>query len=83
MKTFKFVMRVSGSANGNVKANSKKEALEMLMSGQWNDIDIDVEDIIEVEHLIEESHKWMKLWIYHNGKYMEDYYECWRIERNN
>lgn len=54
MKTFKFVMMVSGSAKGDVKANSKKEALQMLVRGEWNDIDIDIEDIIEVEHLTRE-----------------------------
>ena len=53
MKTFNFVIRVSGSAKGNVKANSKQEALEMIKGGQWDDIDIDVEDIIEIENLTE------------------------------
>jgi len=48
-------MRIEGSAKGTVKANSKKEALEMINDGQWDDIDIDVEDVIDVERLIEES----------------------------
>ena len=51
MKDFNFVIRISGSAKGNVKANSKKEALELINGGQWDNIDIDVEDIIEVEYL--------------------------------
>jgi len=51
MKTFNFIMRVVGSAKGTVKANSKKEALETINAGQWDDIDIDIEDIIEIEHL--------------------------------
>lgn len=55
MKMFTFVMRVSGSAKGNIKANSRKEALEKINTGQWDDIDIDVEDIIDVENLKEES----------------------------
>jgi len=55
MKTFDFVIRVAGSAKGTVKANSKKEALEMINAGQWEDIDIDVEDVIDVKHLAEES----------------------------
>lgn len=46
---------VVGSAKGNVKANSKQEALEMVRGGQWDDIDIDVEDVIDVEHLTEEG----------------------------
>lgn len=42
---------IIGSAKGTVIANSKKEAEEKIMSGQWDDIDIDVEDIINIEHL--------------------------------
>jgi len=57
MKTFNFIMRVAGSAKGTVIANSKKEALKIIEEGQWNDIDIDVEDIIEVEHLTEKQNK--------------------------
>ena len=53
MKTFNFVMMVAGSAKGTVKANSKKEALKTINAGQWDDIDIDIEDIIEIEHLTE------------------------------
>ena len=34
-------------------AKDKKEAEELIQGGQWNDIDIDVEDVIEVEHLKE------------------------------
>ena len=30
METFNFVMRIAGSAKGNVKANSKKEAKKMI-----------------------------------------------------
>lgn len=53
METYNFVMRIEGSAKGTVKANSKKEAKEMIKVGQWDDIDVDVEDIIEIEHLTE------------------------------
>jgi len=55
METFNFVMRIAGSAKGNVKANSKKEAKKMIEEGQWDDIDIDVEDVIEIEHLTEDK----------------------------
>jgi len=51
MEIFNFVMRITGSAKGTVKANSKKEAKEMIEGGQWYDIDIDVEDIIEIEDI--------------------------------
>ena len=57
MKDFNFVIRISGSAKGNVKANSKKEALELINGGQWDDIDIDVEDIIDFEYLTEQNDK--------------------------
>ena len=46
MKTFNFVMRVSGSAKGTVKANNIKEARKAIEEGQWADIDIDVEDVM-------------------------------------
>lgn len=55
MKDFKFVIRVSGSAKGSIKAHSKKEAIEMINAGQWDDIDIDVEDVIEIEHVSEDQ----------------------------
>ena len=57
MKDFNFVIRISGSAKGNVKASSKKEALELINGGQWDDIDIDVEDIIDFEYLTEKNDK--------------------------
>ena len=53
MKTYNFVITVSGSAKGNVKANSKNEALKKINGGQWDDIDIDVEDVSGVEYLEE------------------------------
>jgi D-alanine-D-alanine ligase-like ATP-grasp enzyme len=57
MKTYNFVMRVSGSAKGTVKANNIKEARKAIEEGQWDDIDINVEDVIEVEHLAEKQNK--------------------------
>lgn len=50
---FDFTIRVSGSAKGTVIAKDKKEAKELIQGGQWEEIDIDVEDVIEVEHLKE------------------------------
>jgi hypothetical protein len=50
-------MRISGSAKGTVKASNLKEARKAIEEGQWDDIDIDIEDIIEVEHLIEQNDK--------------------------
>jgi hypothetical protein len=41
------------NAKGNVIAKDKKEAEKLIQGGQWNDIDIDVEDVITVEHLKE------------------------------
>lgn len=53
MKIYNFVMRIEGSAKGTVKANSKKEAEKKIDAGQWDDIDIDIEDIITVENISE------------------------------
>lgn len=57
MKNFNFVMRILGSAKGIVRANNLKEARKAIEEGQWDDIDIDVEDIIEIEHLAEQKDK--------------------------
>jgi len=51
MKMYDFVIRVEGSAKGTVKANTKKEAEKLIQGGQWEDIDIDVEDVITIERL--------------------------------
>ena len=55
MKTYNFIMRVLGSAKGTVNAKSEKEARRMIEAGQWDDIDIDIEDVVDVENLIEKT----------------------------
>lgn len=52
MRTYNFTMRIDGSARGTVKANTKKEAEDRIRAGEWDDIDIDVEDIFEIESVI-------------------------------
>ena len=47
--TFRAV--VSGSMKGTVDAKSKKEAIELIEAGQWDDVDIDVENVIEIEYV--------------------------------
>jgi len=49
MAVYNFRMRIEGYANGTVIADSKEKAKKALEEGQWDDIDIDVEDIIDIE----------------------------------
>lgn len=49
LKEYKFTMRVDASASGNVFAKSAEDARKRIKAGEWDDIDIDVEDVMEIE----------------------------------
>lgn len=51
MKIFNFTISVTGSAKGTVMANSEEEACKLIHGGQWEDIDIDVEDVTALQQL--------------------------------
>jgi len=55
MNTYKFVMRVEGSAKGTVKAGSKEEAKKLIEEGQWEELEFDPEDIIEIERIVKQD----------------------------
>jgi len=48
-KVYRVVFRLMGSAVADVKAKSKEDAKAHIRGGCWDDIDIDVEDIIDIE----------------------------------
>lgn len=51
LKQYDYSMRVDCHAYGTVNAKSKADAKERINEGQWDDIDIDVEDIVTINEI--------------------------------
>lgn len=56
-ETYNFGINVVCSAKGSVNANSREEAIKLINGGQWDDIDIDVEDITGFEFVTRKARK--------------------------